>query len=1125
MRVRRGGFRINRAILFVFLSCAAGVAQDIIGSIVGTATDSTGSGVPGTVVTLTNSDRNAVIRVTKADTHGYYSAPLLPIGHYAITFEAQGFKKATVKNIELNVNDQLTVNGKMEVGDVRQEVTVEASAIHVDLQSPVNENLIDGEQIRELSLNARNYEQLVALMPGVTFTGTSDQIYVGSQNPLTGQSNAVTFSINGGRTDQNSWTVDGGDNVDRGANLTLLNYPSVDSIAEFKVQRSVYSAESGRNAGGMISVVTRSGTSKYHGSAYEFFRNDRLAANNFFNNSGKVNLGADGKARVPPLRYNNFGWTFGGPVWIPKIYKASKTFFFMSEEFRRVITYTSLQGTAPTAAEKQGVFSAPVCTAFTGSTCTASSTTVNIDPVAQAYIQDIFSKIPDAPASHLINLALRNVTNFRQESIKIDQVFNPRWTLQGRYIQDGIPTVEPRGLFTGAALPGVSTTSTNSPGRGVNIRLTGTIKPTLINEGGYSYSYGAIISDPIGLDASVNSPDIRLKLPFAVTLGRIPTMNFGGVSSVSGFGPYRDYNRNHAWFDTLTKITGKHTLKFGVTANHYEKYENAAGNNVGSFSFATTPRPAGSAATATMQGWANFLQGNVSTFTQVARDITPDILANQAEFFAQEDYRARKNLTLNLGVRWSLFRQATDANGFLNTFDPTRFDPAKAPQVDANGNLVAKTGDPLNGFIIGGKNSPFGDKIGPERYKNIAPRIGFAWDPFGNGKTSIRGGYGIAYDVPAIGRYEDPITTNPASVQSVTITNTTFANVVGGTISVPTSPPAVTAIGTNYQTPYIQQFSFGIQRELPSKLFVEVGYAGAAGRHLWGMPDINQLAPGEAVALGITPAGTALTTTTDPRVNRYRPFVGYRAINIYETWFNSSYNALQTQLKRRFSRGFVTGSYTWSKSLTNAGSNAATPQDYYDRSLDKGHAPYDRNHVASASWSYELPFFLNRRGFLRQTLGGWQTSGILAIASGLWSFNPSSSSVGTDPAGLGILAAGSGATPRADFVCDPNANAPHTIAQWFNKSCLVDVPKGVIRPGDAPRNGIRGPGYQRWDLSMFKNFHMTERTNMQFRFETFNTFNHTNWSSINSALGSAGYGTITGARDPRIAQLALKFKF
>jgi hypothetical protein len=1109
--------RIASLLLLLVFACACALlAQDITGSIVGTALDATGSAVPSVTVTITNTDRNAVVRVTSSDTGGYYSAPLLPIGHYSVTFEAKGFKKSITKDIELNVNDRLTVNGKLEVGDVQQEVTVEASAVQVQLQSPVNENLIEGRQIRELSLNARNYEQLVALMPGVTFTGVGDQIYVGSSNPLTGVSNAVTFSINGGRTDQNSWTVDGADNVDRGANLTLLNYPSVDSIAEFKVQRSVYSAESGRNAGGMINVVTKSGTNQYHGSAYEFFRNDKLAANNFFNNANKVNLGSDGKAQVPPLRYNNFGWTFGGPVWIPKIYKGkNKTFFFMSEEFRKVITYTAVQGTAPTADEKKGIFSAPVCTSFTGSTCNTSSTTItNIDPVAQAYIKDIFSKVPDAPASHLINLALRNIVNFRQESIKIDHVFSPRWTLQGRYIQDSIPTIEPRGLFTGASLPDVSTTTTNSPGRGVNVRLTGNFSATLINELGYSYSYGAIVSDPTGLDASKNSPDINLKLPFAVTLGRIPTMNFGGVSAVTGFGPYRDYNRNHAVFDTLTKLMGKHTLKFGVTANHYQKFENAAGNNVGSFTFSTTPRPAGGTASTTQQGWANFLLGNVSSFSQVARDITPDIRANQAEFFVQDDFRARRNFTINLGVRWSLFRQATDANGFLNTFDPSRYDPAKAPQVDANGNLVANTGDPLNGFIIGGKNSPYGNKIGPERYKNFAPRIGFAWDPFEDGKTSIRAGYGIAYDVPAIGRYEDPITTNPASVQSVTITNTTFANVVGGTVSVPTSPPALTAIGTNYQTPYIQQFSFGIQRELPGRTIIEVGYSGAAGRHLWGEPDINELQPGQAVALGITPAGTPLTTTTDPKVNKYRPFVGYRAINIYQTWFNSSYNGLQTMLRKSFSRGFI-----------NAGSNAATPQNVYDRSLDKGHSPYDRNHVVSASWSYELPFFLHSNGFLKQTLGGWQTSGILAVASGLWAFNPSDSSLGTDPAGLGLLGSGSGATPRADFVCDPNANAPHTLLQWFNTACMQDVPKGVIRQGNAPRNGIRGPGYQRWDLSLFKNFHVMERTNLQFRFETFNTFNHTNWASIGATLGSSTYGQVTAARDPRVAQLALKLSF
>jgi hypothetical protein len=230
-------------------------------------------------------------------------------------------------------------------------------------------------------------------------------------------------------------------------------------------------------------------------------------------------------------------------------------------------------------------------------------------------------------------------------------------------------------------------------------------------------------------------------------------------------------------------------------------------------------------------------------------------------------------------------------------------------------------------------------------------------------------------------------------------------------------------------------------------------------------------------------------------------------------------------VKKQMNGGFVQASYTFSKLLTDAGSNSATPQNFYDRSLDRGHSPYDRNHVMTASWSYELPFFRHANGLVKQTLGGWQTSGILSVASGLWSFNPSSSSLGTDPAGLGILGAGSGATPRADFICDPNANAPHTLAQWFNKSCLADVPAGVIRPGNAPRNGILGPGYQKWDLSMFKNFQVAELVKMQFRLETFNTFNHTNWSSIGATLGSAAYGQITAARDPRIVQLALKLSF
>src|SRR5215831_17494826 len=327
---------MNRTSFFCGVVVLSGLsyAQEITGSIVGTVQDPTGASIPAAAVTITNTDRGAVVRTAATSQDGNYSAPLLPIGHYSVAVEAKGFRKAVRSAIELNVNDKLTVNFDLEVGDTQQQVTVEASPVQVELQSATAQTLISGTQVRELALNSRNYEQLVTLMPGVVYSGAGDQIYVGNNNPLSGQSNTVAFAMNGLRTSENSWTIDGADNVDRGANLTLLNYPSVDAIAEFRVLRGQYSAEFGRNASGMINVISKSGTNQFHASAYEFFRNDKLAANNFFNNANKVNLGPDGTAKVPPLRYNNFGWTLGGPVYIPKVYNGKdKTFFFFSQEY------------------------------------------------------------------------------------------------------------------------------------------------------------------------------------------------------------------------------------------------------------------------------------------------------------------------------------------------------------------------------------------------------------------------------------------------------------------------------------------------------------------------------------------------------------------------------------------------------------------------------------------------------------------------------------------------------------------------------------------------------------------------------------------------------------------------
>jgi len=339
--------------LFVLsLSCTS-FGQNTTGTILGTVSDSKGGAIANVTVTITNSDQNVVVRTITTDEQGQFTVPLLPVGRYSVKEEASGFKRAVHSGLVLYVCDKLAVNLTLEVGAVNETVTVEAASLQVDTQSATATGVISGLQLRELSLNSRNYAQLVLLVPGASDSGNADQIFPGATAPL--GTNVMSFQINGNRREENNWQVDGADNVDRGSNLTLLSFPSIDAISEFRVVRGVYDAESGRSAGAQVNVITRSGTSNLHGGLYEFFRNDDLNANSFVNNSAKV--------RRPPLRYNNFGGTLGGPVYIPGIYKQrDKTFFFVSEEARRIVTYSNPVATIPYSGMANGQFNHVVCT-------------------------------------------------------------------------------------------------------------------------------------------------------------------------------------------------------------------------------------------------------------------------------------------------------------------------------------------------------------------------------------------------------------------------------------------------------------------------------------------------------------------------------------------------------------------------------------------------------------------------------------------------------------------------------------------------------------------------------------------------------------------------------------------
>ena len=1111
------------------------LAQNISGTITGTARDSSGAVIPNATVLITNSDQNTIVFTGKTNSAGQYTAPFLPVGNYSVAVDAPGFKKAQHTGIKLDVNQNLTTDLVLEPGSAQQTVTVTTSPLQVDLQSAQAQTVITGTQVRELTLNTRNYEQLVGLMPGVS-TAVSDQLYVGVSNPV-GTSNQINFSINGSRPTQNAWNVDGADNVDRGANLTLLAYPSVDSIAEFSVQRSNYNAEFGRSSSGQVNVITSAGTNQFHGDLYEFFRNDVLDANTYLNNRNNI--------PIPSLRYNDFGGTIGGPIW------RDHTFFFFSEEVRRVITHSNFLANVPSTAELHGNLSAngaPVCVLWSppgpNQTCLQMGTQVTqINPAAQAYLTDIFNKLPapDDPnctgACTLTSNGL-NIFNLHQEIVRIDHVFGPRFRVFGRFENDTIPTTEPGGLFIGSPLPGVSTSSTNSPGRIFTIHATNVISPTLINDAGYNYSHGGVLSTPIGLTAAKNSPNIpsAISLPFASTLAVAPTLTFSFFDNVADRGQYRDFNDDNNIFDHLSKIVGRHALKFGVSYNWYQKDENSASGNQGAFRFPTTD-PDGN--DSEYQEWANFLTGNTSSFTQASADFRAVIRQQQWEAYAQDTYKARPNLTLTYGVRYSIFRKPTDAKGHLTNFDPQSFNPTAASVIDPATGQIATPGAPLNGIIIGGDGSPFGDAVNAQNSLNFAPRVGIAYDPTGSGNTSIRAGYGMFFDSSAVSRYEINVFDNPPFVSNLSLGPTPLNN-PNGTALVSSFPSALAAVGTDWHTPYTQQWSLDVQRQFPSQWLLDIGYYGATGTHLLGEVDLNQPLPGAYVtALApyrANPNAPIARGSDTQLLNSIRPYKGYDAINAQITQYSSNYNGLQVALQKRIgTNSLLNLNYTWSKAMTNAFNDTSPAQNTYDLSAEYGPARYDRTHIFNANFVYELPFFQSQSGFVGHVLGGWELSGIANVYTGL-PFTVTG--VLNDPAGQGVLDGNSAVSGRPDIVGDPNhasvASGPiHNndgINPWFNTSafaqvCAADGCLTGARPGSSRPGSVRGPGLWRADLSGFKNIKFNDRMNLQFRAEAFNVFNHTNPDTISTSSTSGTFGKVTAYRDPRILQLALKLYF
>lgn len=1220
-------FALLAAIGLILGVSSAGAQSSVSGSISGTVTDSSGAVIQGASVKLTNTDRGQDIRNEKTNSAGYFTAGSLPLGTYSVTIAAPGFKTETVKGIVLHVADTLTVNRSLAPGAVSDVVEVNASALGVNLESASSEGLINSVQIEQMPLITRNYETLMNLMPGVAFGGATDNLARGPAG-ISGSSSTVAFSVNGGRTTSNGWTIDGADNLDRGANLTLYTYPAPDAIAEFKVLRGQYSAQYGRNASGQIDVVTKSGSNAIHGSAYEYFRSDMLNANGYANNF----LGS----KIGPYHYNVFGFSAGGPVILPKIYNGkNKTFFFISEEWQRIITTLSqASATVPQAAERTGDFSqsgqkidgawttAPVtvCTAYATdptsqvNTCTATGTQVsNISPLAQAYLKDVYAKIPvpdeqyDLAHSldpHTILTNFKDTFNNLDSVVRIDQQVGQKLSVFYRYMHDTFPELLPQGQFTTVYIAGANTTSVANPGTQQMAHGTYLINPTLVVNAGYAYSNGNIVSQPAGFLASANSPDIAPTLPYANTVGLVPTVSVSGMTTLNGSVAYVDHGTNHQIFGDITKTLHTHTLIAGFSYNHYQKLENNTTGTQGSFSFANdtafTNVPTNSNSGANeAQGFANFLTGNANGgFSQLSKDPVTDIKEALYEAFLQDNWKVTPRLTLNLGVRYAFYGQPWDANGLLSNFYSKTYDASKAPTINANGLMCftaacnqtnSGAGQPttpnanadfaginyINGMIFNGpsaannnQKSPWGNKVGEAQKTNFAPRIGFALDVFGNGKTALRGGYGWAFDDAEVSYYETTVFNNPPSVATYSVGQTSFDSPAGGALTaLSTTPGRVQAVPTNYKTPYVQQYSLDVQQQVTPSLVFDLGYFGDHGTHLLGALDINEPIPGSWQGL-VQPSNSGsacinpdtgtqsfLNSTCDRVLNQIRPYLGYFAIDALETAFSSNYNSLQASVKKQlWGHSYLDANYTWSKDLTNAQADySGFIQNTYDPNADYGRAAVDRNNVFNFDAVLEEPWFRDQKGLKGRALGGWEISAIYAVNSGLPLTISASSAYTpnynlpagvtsiyngrtntgyiTDNAGLGILG-NTNAGLRLNQIGDPNTGHGVKIhnkgynALWFYTGAFAAPDQNSSVPATAHRGTIQGPGFQRLDLGIHRNFRIYNRLVFQFRAEALNAANHTNVQSVTTAAGSSSLlGEVTGYRDARIMQFAGKFTF
>lgn len=1086
-------------LLLALLACALiSSAQSNRSSIGGRVQDSTGLPVGGAKIRL-QADAIGLVRASATNEQGVFLVGALPPATYRIFVEHPGFQQYERTAIEIFSDDRVSLSIALSLGELSQTVRVEAASPLVDTTSGDTVREITGAQLQNMSLAGRYSYMMLGLLPGVAARGGAFLSDFRSTSVSMGG-----LQINGQRKETNFISIDGVSNTQLRSGVSMNQRVGVDFVEEVKVLTTHYSPELGRSSGTHINFVTRRGTREWHGSAYEILANNALNARAFLTGTKNV------------LRYHNPGWTLGGPVLVPGGWNKSrsKLFFFAGQEFRRLNGFNEQTAVVPTLAERALNFQA--------------SAQRPVDPLNsnQPFPGNIIPESRRSPFGAAL-LKLYPPPNFagpggnfvssRKQPIQSDDLIvrldyniSPRWQLSGRVMRSVQQVTSPYS-DTSNRVPLFDITTAET-GYNAGGSLVTTINATTTNEAVIGFASRRENYEPLG--SGYTRAAYGLTIPEVYPgnrLDRIPTINISGFTTLSGsLHPTYFYTPSWIFRDNFSKVARTHALKAGFYYERMAMNDITRANDNGSFTFgASAQNPLSS-----RSPLANAMLGIFDSYAEDSASFLAPYRATVLEFYVQDTWRLRPRFSLEYGVRYAIIPPWRSETNTLSAFFPSAWDPAKAPRVSVTGAIEPNTGDVFNGITIPGSKLPAEadpaasatvrgkpQSFFPTDYKNIQPRLSFAWSLDSAGKTAIRGGGGVFRGFAGLRDSGFQLASNPPFLRQASINNGLAANPASGVLATTQFPINITAFPDRFPLPLVVNYSLGIQRQLPGSTLLDISYIGGTGNQILRSRPLNFLLP----------AAQAANQGRDLRA--LFPYRGLGNLNLVEPAANSLYSSLQVMLRRRMHRSFsYSVAYTLAKNIgyTYQGL-AAAPQDPTNYAAERSEIQESRRHYAVVNGSYDLPFFPAQRGVAGRLLGGWQVSAAATMGTGrLYT--------------AALTSATRQIATRPDVV--RNSALPSSDRgpfRWFDTTAFARP--AAFTFGNAGNNTIRGPGVSTVDAFVVKNFRLVERVNLQYRAEIFNLLNHPIYTELSTTLGASNFGQVTGAASARVMQMGLKLVF